>query len=636
MTETNRRRIAHAPRAIHAAALILLAGHAANAQIVFTDATDAAGLGGISTGRVCLADLNNDGRPDAIVDRKRIYLNTLNTPSTPDANAAPTQGSLRFVEVTNTGLAEPRGGDCLVFADLDNDGFADAILARSLDINGKDFTPPPEPSVTSWFKGRGDGTFGEAIAIVGATRATTAAIAVGDVDRDGLLDLYLGNWYTAYGTTNEAFPNDLLLQRRDEGGAITWTRVPLPEDAGTSSPDATSGTPFADLGGRPTYGVMIASLLGIPNAEGVQAVELLELNYGRRANRLWSATGTTPTEWVWTDEAPKLGLDGDAIRHGKYPEWLKERAKTDPRFARTDELPFRSHGNTFDASIGDLDGDGRFDIALAEIRHGWAGESSDPSRALHASGDNGLVQRFEPREAWSLSRSPRDASVQAWNEGDLFCEMADFDNDGRLDLLLSSGDYPDNQRLRVFRQLEDGSLADVTPWSGLNNEGSQQISLGDVDLDGDVDVLVGQTFNRLGAAQIAGRTPSVKLYLNQAVERRAKRKADGLPLEGAESNSITLRLIGDPTRGVARDALGAVVAVRTQRTGDGEEASQWRQLIAIGGHAGKQHEMLVHIGLGSAAEASSIQIQWPDRAQTLTTLKNVAAGRHTIELSQQR
>jgi hypothetical protein len=87
---------------------------------------------------------------------------------------------------------------------------------------------------------------------------------------------------------------------------------------------------------------------------------------------------------------------------------------------------------------------------------------------------------------------------------------------------------------------------------------------------------------------------------------------------------------------VARDALGAVVAIRTQRTGDGEEARQWRQLIAIGGHAGKQHEMLVHIGLGSAAEASSIQIQWPDRAQTLTTLKNVAAGRHTIELSQQR
>jgi hypothetical protein len=635
MIETNRRRIAHAPRAIHAAALILLAGHAANAQIVFTDGTDAAGLGGISTGRVCLADLNNDGRPDAIVDRKRIYLNTLSTPTEPGAAATPS--SLRFVEVANTGLPEPRGGDCLVFADLDNDGFADAILARSLDINNKDFTPPPEPSVTSWFKGRGDGTFGEAIAIVGAPRATTAAIAVGDVDRDGLLDLYVGNWYTAYGTTNEAFPNDLLLQRRDEAGAITWTRVPLPEDTGASSPEAGRGEAFADLGGRPTYGVMIVWMFDeIMNYPGERRPQLLELNYGRRANRLWSATGRMPDVWRWTDEATRLGLDGDAIRHGKYPDWLKERAKTDPRFARADELPFRSHGNTFDASIGDLDGDGRFEVALAEIRHGWAGESSDPSRVLAATGTKGGVQRFEPRDAWSLSRSPRDASVQAWNEGDLFCEMADFDNDGRLDLLLSSGDYPDNQRLRVFRQLEDGSLADVTPWSGLNNEGSQQISLGDVDLDGDVDVLVGQTFNRLGVAQIAGRTPSVKLYLNQAVERRAKRKTDGLPLEGVESNSITLRLIGDPTRGVARDALGAVVAVRTQRTGDGEEASQWRQLIAIGGHAGKQHEMLVHIGLGGAAEASSIQIQWPDRAQTFTTLNNVSAGRHTIELSKQR
>lgn len=632
MIETNRRRIARVPHAIHAAALILLAGHAANAQIVFTDGTDAAGLGGISVARVCLADLNNDGRPDVILDRNRIFLNTREY----NANDLDAPAALRFAEVVSTGLPQPADGDCLVFADLDNDGNADAILTRMLDINNKDFTPPPEPSVTSWFKGRGDGTFGEAIAIVGSTRATTAAIAVGDVDRDGLLDLYLGNWYKAYGTTNEAFANDLLLQRRDEAGAITWTRVPLPEDAGASSPDATSGEAFADLGGRPTYGVMIASLLGNSNHKRKQYAELLELNYGRRANRVWLALGPTPAEWIWTDEAPQYGLDGDAIRHGKYPEWLKERAKTDPRFARADELPFRSHGNTFDASIGDLDGDGRFEVALAEIRHGWAGESSDPSRVLAATGADGEVQRFEPRDAWSLSRSPRDASVQAWNEGDLFCEMADFDNDGRLDLLLSSGDYPDNQRLRVFRQLEDGSLADVTPWSGLNNEGSQQISFGDVDLDGDLDVLVGQTFNRLGAAQIAGRTPSVKLYLNQAVERRAKRKTDGLPLEGVESNSITLRLIGDPTRGVARDALGAVVAIGTQKAGEGAATSQWRQLIAIGGHAGKQHEMLVHIGLGSAAEASSIQIQWPDRAQTFTTLKNVAAGRHTIELSQQR
>ena len=617
----------------HAAvALIFLVGRAACAQIVFTDATQAAGLGGISTGRVCLADLNSDGRPDAILDRRRIYLNTRELDvKNPDA-----PGSIRFVEVAVASLPEPRAGDCLVFADLDNDGNADAILTRSLDINAKDFTPPREPAVTSWFKGRGDGTFGEPIAIANATRATTAAIAIGDVDRDGLLDLYLGNWYTAYGTSNEAFANDLLLQRRDESGAITWMRVPLPEDGGATSPDPDSGTPFADLGGRPTYGVMIAWLFDeITNYPGERRPQLLELNYGRRANRLWSATGRVPTVWTWTDEAPRLGLDGDTIRHGKYPEWLKDRAKTDPRFARADELPFRSHGNTFDASIGDLDGDGQFDIALAEIRHGWAGESSDPSRVLAASRADNNVNRFETRDAWSLSRQPRDGAVTAWNEGDLFCEMADFDNDGRLDLLLSSGDYPDAQRLRVFRQLEDGSLADVTPWSGLNNDGSQQISLGDVDQDGDLDLLVGQTFNRLDATQIAGRTPSVKLYLNQTIERRQKREKDGLPLEGVASNAITLRLIGDPTRGVSRDALGAVVTLLIRNAEDGAGSGQLRQLVAIGGHGGKQHEMLVHIGLGAAAEAHEVVIQWPDAAATITKLGNVRAGQHEIDLSKQ-
>ena len=94
-----------------------------------------------------------------------------------------------------------------------------------------------------------------------------------------------------------------------------------------------------------------------------------------------ASTDTIPTA-LWADIAPQAGLDGDDVRHGRYPGWLKERAKEDPRFDRDDEKPFRANGNTFDGAVGDIDGDGDFDLFLSEITHGWAGDSSDRSRLL--------------------------------------------------------------------------------------------------------------------------------------------------------------------------------------------------------------------------------------------------------------
>jgi len=251
-----------------------------------------------------------------------------------------------------------------------------------------------------------------------------------------------------------------------------------------------------DPAGRPTYGAMI-----VPWG-------ILELNYGRRANRLWKVAQMSfdPFAPLKHGQASYFGgnvasvslVDGDEDRSGEYPEWLKERGKTDARFDRPNEKPYRSHGNTFDAAIGDIDNDGDLDLFVTEIRHGWAGDSSDKSRFLVNRGDRDTsIPAFDSSPKLSVDRIPADPTVRNWNQGDLFAELVDFDQDGRLDLLLSSGDYPDNQRLRVYRQQDDGRVVDVMAWSGLENEGSQQISLADVDLDGDMDVMVGQSFNRL-------------------------------------------------------------------------------------------------------------------------------------------
>lgn len=588
--------------------VVVLAGFGvAGQELRFEEVSDRVGLGpeviGVGVARCLFVDVNGDGRPDVVVHSTlpppgrevpepsipvrfaRVFLHTLN-------HAAAL--GFRYVEVEATGLPVLYPGDGLVFADLDNDGHRDAIITRYIDGNNEQWVDHGQRS--GWQRGDGTGRFLESRSFIHAMPATTSAIAVGDVNRDGRLDLALGHWYTHYGASLEAFANELLIGPADpRQEAFHVEKLPV---------DGPPFDPETDLGGRPTYGMMIARLF-----DDSGHFQIIELNYGRRWNRLWSWVPPRRSQphLVWNDLAPHLGVDGDAIRHGIYPEWLKERAKTDPRFDRADERPFRANGNSFDCAVGDIDNDGDFDLFISEITHGWAGESSDRSRFLV----QGVDRAFASPPHLNVDRIPE--GINNWNQGDLFCELADFNHDGRLDLLLSSGDYPDNQRLRLFLQEADGSFRDVTAEVGLDHDGSQMISLADVDGDGALDILVGQTFNRFTPEQREGREPRMRLFVSRFT-------ADDV------ARSLTLRLEGraDEAHSTNRDALGALVRVRI---GD---LTMQRQLIGIGGHAGKQHDFLVHFGLAGHERIDELIVTWPNQAGAEQRFEDVPFGRYTL------
>lgn len=542
----------------------------------------------MSGDRVRLIDLNGDGRPDLIANdgsAHRVFLNRA------------IENGWKWEEVAHPNLPMLRKHDTIAAADLDNDGHADVVMARYLDVNAKNYKAPDETWNLCWLRGKGDGTFHDAVAIPGLKPCTTSTIAIGDVDQDGWLDLFIGNWYTRYGESNEAFGNDLFMQ--SEPGK--WIRSPLPTDGVAFDEEK-------DLGGRPCYGVMILPQDFDRHQSDNLNPLLLELSYGRRWNRLWlrARNGT------WTDGAALRGLDADADRSGEYPAWLAERAKTDARFKRETEKPYRTGGNTFDAAIGDVDNDGALDICFSEITHAWAGPSSDRTRILMS-----RDWKFEYEPIRSVDRVPNDPANRSWNQGDLFCELADMNLDGRLDLILCSSDYPDNQRLRIFIQQADGSMLDSTAALGIDHEGAGQLSLGDMDQDGDLDIVVCQSFVRLPADRTKGRTATVRIFENLAAD------------EGV-LGAITIALRGDIEQGISRDALGAMCWL--EGVVDGLPVRQTRTLIGVGGCVGKQHQFLVHFGLGKIDPEAryAFSMRWPGFAGKTTEIPNLPRGHFII------
>jgi hypothetical protein len=121
---------------------------------------------------------------------------------------------------------------------------------------------------------------------------------------------------------------------------------------------------------------------------------------------------------------------------------------------------------------------------------------------------------------------------------------------------------------------------------------SRGAAFGDVDNDGDTDILV---------ANAAGR---VELLINQAGHRR---------------DWIGLRLVGGAA---PRDRLGARVAVA------GSDGIVRRRRVRVDGSYASAHDPRVLMGLGDeAAEALAVQVTWPDgRTETWSA---VPVGRYS-------
>ncbi|HVS12361.1 MAG TPA: CRTAC1 family protein [Thermoanaerobaculia bacterium] len=453
-----------------------------------------------SGGGVAARDVDGDGLPDLVLCGGRgcvLYRN---------------QGDGRFADRTaESGVRIDGEARMPVLADFDNDGDPDLFVTYARDSN-------------RLLLNGGKGVFRDVTALAGLEQEgdiSGPAVAV-DVDNDGLLDLYVGNF------------GDYLA------GASAW----ISQDA----KNAQANRLYRNLGTGED---------GVPRFEEI----------GERA-------GVADVGWAQAVGHADIDRDGDQDLYvaNDFGRNQLFRNRGDGTFEAAGEATGADdphHG--MNVAFADLNRDGYPDLFVTNIWF-WAAASrqvTETNSLLLSQDDGDAGVRYH-----RVEEGPLVTEDSGWAWAALFF---DLENDGDDDLLLVNGftDYLTFVQYREHPERPDelypinngrdpnmlfvkdsGTLPDrLVKDSGIEIPGinSRALALLDYDLDGDLDAVI-TTFHE-----------SARLFRNDA----------------GGGNWLAVELVGDPERKVNRDAIGAVLVARAA---DGWSA--WRQVSGGEGYLG--------------------------------------------------
>jgi hypothetical protein len=421
-------------------------------------------------------------------------------------------GKLRFSDVTEgTGLADSGYGMGVAVGDYDNNG--------TLDLYVTNFGP------NTLYRNNGDGTFSDQTdqAGVGDVSWSTGTTFL-DYDLDGDLDLYCANYvdfeissnlkcYDTTGSRDFCDPSVYpplgdRLYRNDGNGRFT----DVTESAGIKALGSGLGVVTADF-----------------NSDGWE--DIFVANDGE-ANLLWINGG----DGTFEEQALMAGTayNGEGVAEAGMG-----------------------------VTAADFDDDGDEDLFLTHL--------ANETNTLYLNEGDGNFHDATNAFGLALPSLPYTGFGTKW---------FDFDNDGRLDLFVINGavtieeslrgnPYPFHQRNQLFWNDGQGKYKDVSSSGGpafRNSKVSRGAALGDIDNDGDLDILV---LNNNGL---------VELLINSC---------------DSKAHWLELRLV---TRDGDLEAIGARVAlVRKDRT------LMWRRVHTDGSFLSAS-DSRVHFGLGIQPE----------------------------------
>ncbi|GAB4139263.1 MAG: hypothetical protein Kow0040_27180 [Thermogutta sp.] len=401
------------------------------------------------------------GSEDRETPRNRLYRNL---------------GDWKFVDVTEAaGVGDSGYGLGVAAADFDNDGFEDVYV--------NNFGP------NVFYRNRGDGTFVEAAQECGVRGgdAMGAGVCFLDADRDGWVDLYVGNYID--------YSFDQHVARSINGvpsypGPLDYQ--PIPDTFYHNEGDGT----FRDASESSGIGELAGTCMGLvaSDFDNDGDTDIFVCN-DVKENFLWINDGTGRFE----ENAIVRGVAYDAFG-----------------------APQASMG----ADSGDLDNDGLADIFMTSYQN----ETVTFYRNL-----GNFFEDATPTSGAGVS----SYSFVTWG-----VVIADFDNDGFRDVFIACGHLDDNVELRdrttsywakniLLKNLGNGKFEDVSERSGPGLQvrlSSRGAVAGDLDNDGDLDIVV--LNSRMPATVLRNDTPSRNHWLQVLLEgRTANRSAIGASVD---------------------------------------------------------------------------------------------------------
>ena len=386
---------------------------------------------------IALGDVDGDGDLDMLAGNQyqtnRLYLNNGTTDP--------------FSGVTGTDISsDAHNTYSVALGDVDRDGDLDMLAGNYNNQTNRLYLN----------NGTADPFNGVTPTNVSSDAHNTLFITLGDVDGDGDLDMLAGN----HGQTNRLYMNNGTA---DPFSGVTGTNI-------SSDTYATFAIALGDV-------------------DGDGDLDMLAGNYNNQTNRMYKNNGTADpfggvtgtaisSDAHWTTSIALGDVDGDGdldLLAGNVVQtnrlYLNQRTASPFRRVISSDVSTDANA-TRSIALGDVDGDGDLDML--------AGNTNNQTNRLYK--NNGTADPFS-------GVMGTDISSDAHNTWPIV--LGDVDGDGDLDML--AGNF--NQTNRLY--LNNGSTDPFDGVMGTNissdAHSTTSIALGDVDGDGDLDMLVGNT-----------------------------------------------------------------------------------------------------------------------------------------------
>ncbi len=432
----------------------------------------------------------------------------------------------QFVDMTDVaGANNATNNNGVIIGDFDNDGFEDLFVPSRLDNN-------------RLFKNMGDGSFEDvtdtaSIEVDGLTMTG----AWGDIDNDGDLDLFIGNYYTL------SAPFSNYLYRNDGNGVFT----DISDNAGVATNDQTRSVHMLDVDLDGSLDIYVCNLL--------------------QQNTLWHNNGdNTFSNHTFisglVDASISMGAiffdydnDGDQdiyLTHDGNRQYIMYENNGQGYFTDVSaETGLDVAGQGMGVDHGDINNDGHLDIYVTNLG----------SNFLLLNDGNGVYSEV------AAAANAEDVLGMGWG-----CFFVDYDNDGWEDIYVVNDSYFSPTSNKLYKNDGDGTFTEVSTnspvysffdgragtWADLNNDGSLEL------------IVANGQYN-----------VGIQVFENQHTENNWI----GFELEGTT---------------VARDAFGTRIQVNTvngvkidEKTGGSSYASQSSHRVYFGLGQGEVSDILI-------------------------------------------